>query len=625
MRNSQILSLSKLSALVLLVSLAVATATSVSDATEASKRPKCKRGYVVVKVNKKATCRRARSVFPKPRAGNRTLLAVKSALNIDRSDLRTRRGKRPRALPRRVLAAQKKGRRAMLRALPKLGAMLRGLEQRAGSSRSPRARAMAARRPCGGPGSTQPVSDTGHSGALGIQATMGPNGEQGGVMTITIDGITQQTTFTTCGSRFYYVAGCPKSNGEAATSGTGRFTSTTRTLQGGRLLSSQSTDWTYEDRLLGIVQDDAKLRYFDFTRKEHKLTVASGGVVQAGDATRTIRVNMPGGSSDVSHSRATMSGDPEAFKEDDLAASIKMAADEYREAENGGSFLHTDGWATFDRQRDPYCAKAEFSPAADTITVKKSQQYRLSVYAKGQDGGRATGARWTVMDPSNATFTPGSATGPSPSIDYTVSTSPSGDRVRVTLKFTSTAGVGKDSWTEPIGGAINHISGTFNSTYNVNGSILSTQGSATYDRQIPAVFDGASGTYFLTRGELTIVASGKDSAIPSCQMSGSKVVTLGDGNGTMDVMSTVLGGFDPPYTYFMNATPLGPSNVLEITRSNCANPSDNGPGVVVFQTPGLANQGGPQQSPDGIVYDGSMTDTQSVVTFTQSWSFRGSE
>jgi hypothetical protein len=615
----------KLFVLALLAALAVATAASVSDATtEASKRLKCKRGYVVVKVNKKASCRRMRSVFPKPKAGNRTLANLKAALNIDRSDLRTKRGKRPRALPRRVAAAQRKGRKAMLRALPKLGAMLRRLEQRAGTSRSRRVRA-SARRPCGGPGSTEPVSDTGHSGALGIQATLGPNGEEGGVMTLTVNGITQETTFVRCGSKFYYVPGCPKSNGDAGTTASGRFTSTTRTLEGRRLISSQYTDWTYDDRLLGKVMDDAKLRYFDFTRKEHKLTVASGGLVQAGDATRTVRVNMPSGSYDAARSSSAIDGDAASFREDDLAASIKMAIDEYREAENGGSFLHTDGWATFDRQRDPYCAKAEFSPAAEAITVKKSQQYQLSVYAKGQDGGRATGARWTVMDPSNATFTPGTATGPSPSVSYTVSSSPSGDRVRVTLKFTSTAGVGKDSWSEPIGGAINHISGTFNTTYNVNGSVLTATGNATYDRPIPAVYDGASGTYFLSSGEMTIVASGKDSAIPSCQMSGSKVVTLGDGNGTMDVTSTAFGSFDPPYTYFMNATPLGPGSVVEVTRSNCANPSDNGPGVVTFQTPGLANQGGPQQSADGIVYDGSWSTDQSPVTFTQSWSFRGRE
>ena len=65
--------------------------------------------------------------------------------------------------------------------------------------------------------------------------------------------------------------------------------------------------------------------------------------------------------------------------------------------------------------------------------------------------------------------------------------------------------------------------------------------------------------------------------------------------------------------------------MVEVTRSNCANPSDNGPGVVTFQTPGLANQGGPQQSADGIVYDGSWSTFQSPVTFTPSWSFRGRE
>src|SRR5262245_22960446 len=120
----------KLIPLALVAALAVATGSSVSDATtDASKRIKCKRGYVRVKVNKRQSCRRLRAVFPRPRAGNRTLIALQGALNVDRSDLRSKRGKRPRALPRRVVAAQKKGRKAMLRALPKLGALLRGLEQ----------------------------------------------------------------------------------------------------------------------------------------------------------------------------------------------------------------------------------------------------------------------------------------------------------------------------------------------------------------------------------------------------------------------------------------------------------------------------------------------------------------
>ena len=131
-----------------------------------------------------------------------------------------------------------------------------------------------------------------------------------------------------------------------------------------------------------------------------------------------------------------------------------MAIEEYKNAQNGGSFLHTDGWATENRRRDPYCAKAVFDPVSETVALSKGQAKTLSVYAKGDDGGRATGARWTVMDPTNAAFTPGSLSGAHPTINYTVSQSPSGDHVRVTLKFTSTAGVGKDTWTEPIGGAL---------------------------------------------------------------------------------------------------------------------------------------------------------------------------
>ena len=57
---------------------------------------------------------------------------------------------------------------------------------------------------------------------------------------------------------------------------------------------------------------------------------------------------MPSGNYDGPHSSANISGDPDVFHDDDLAASIKMAIQEYKEAENGGSFLHTDGWATYD-------------------------------------------------------------------------------------------------------------------------------------------------------------------------------------------------------------------------------------------------------------------------------------
>ena len=160
-------------------------------------------------------------------------------------------------------------------------------------------------------------------------------------------------TFVKCGNGTYYVLGCPKSNGDANTSSTGSLDVTERIMDGNTLIRQESTSWKYDDRLLGKVMEDAHLRYFDFKRKEEKLRVATGGFVQQGTATRTIRVNMPSGQYDVQHSSTSITGDADAFNADDLAASIKMAIEEYKDAENGGSFLHTDGWATENRQRDP--------------------------------------------------------------------------------------------------------------------------------------------------------------------------------------------------------------------------------------------------------------------------------
>jgi hypothetical protein len=305
------------------------------------------------------------------------------------------------------------------------------------------------------------VGDPGHSDGAGIQELLGPNGEEGAAITTPMMGFTFKMTFVKCGNGTYYVLGCPKSNGDAPTSSRNSLDVTQRIMDGNTLIRQESTSWKYDDRLLGKVMDDARLRHFDFVRTEEKLRVATGGFVQQGTATRKIRVTMPSGRYDVSHSSTSITGDAEAFNANDLAASIEMAIEEYKAAQNGGSFLHTDGWATENRQRDPYCAKAVFDPVTESVSLSNGEAKTVSVYAQGNDGGRAAGARWTVMDPSNAAFTPGSLSGANPTINYTVSQSPSGDHVRVTLKFTSTAGVGKDTWTQPIGALyLGEVTGT---------------------------------------------------------------------------------------------------------------------------------------------------------------------
>src|SRR4051795_5313654 len=83
----------------LTAALAITLATSVSDASTASSRAKkCTHGRVPVKVNKKSTCRPLRSVLPKPRAGDRTLIALRKALAVDVSTLKGRHGRRARKL-----------------------------------------------------------------------------------------------------------------------------------------------------------------------------------------------------------------------------------------------------------------------------------------------------------------------------------------------------------------------------------------------------------------------------------------------------------------------------------------------------------------------------------------------
>ena len=197
--------------------------------------------------------------------------------------------------------------------------------------------------------------------------------------------------------------------------------------------------------------EDAHLRYFDFKRKEQKLRVATGGFVQQGTATRTIRVNMPSGRYDVSHSSTSIIGDAEAFDADDLAASIKTGDRGIQECPERRQLPAHRRVGDREPPAGPVLREGRVRPGERDGGESNGQAKTVSVYAQGNDGGRAAGARWTVMDPTNAAFTPGSPSGANPTINYTVSTSPSGDHVRVTLKFTSTAGVGKDTWTQPIG------------------------------------------------------------------------------------------------------------------------------------------------------------------------------
>jgi hypothetical protein len=619
--------------LVLLAALGFATATSVSGAATGSKRLKCKGGKVLVKINKKQRCQALRKVVPKPKKGDRALINFRNGL-VDVTTLKGRRGKRVK-LPRRVAAGARVARKRFLRAIPKVIALMER-QSKSGAGRHARARGSAVN--CGGPGSAQPNGPPGSTDGLGLQGLQGPHGEVGGVLTVEIDGLRHQTTFIKCGSNFYYVSGCPKSNGEAPTQAKGRYTVTQRILRGNTLIHSSSTDATYEDKLLGKVEDTAKLKYFDFTRKEQSLTVASGGVVTGGTADRTVRVNMPSGSYDGRYTRVTINADPNTFKMQDLAASIEEAIQEYKWAENGGSFLHTYGWATFDRPEGTYCAKAIFGPASEAITLQKNQAATVAIHAQGEDGGTATGARWTLIDTTNALFSPTSVTNPSPAINYTVSGSPVGDRVRMTAKFTSTAGVGKDKWTEPIKDlpTVNHIEGTFSGTYKMpiqalgGDSVITWTGTARFDRSSPAIYGGASGVYFLGAGGYTLEASGYDgSGVTGCRQSGTKHIDftpMSSGSFTVNGVDLVS-YFNPPYNYGIQLAGVGPQTFM-VTLHDCPQGAQTMEGQqvpVIYFPPAIDTGDAVLVSDDGTRYQGERHQNALGVTTDQYWEFDGRE
>lgn len=398
---------------------------------------KCTHGRLLVKVNKRSHCRRLRAVLPRPKRGDARLIFMRAALNLDVSKLKHRRGKHPRSLRHGFGRAGRKARKAFLHALPRALKRIDKLPPRA----------TAARKGCGGPGSAEPVPGVGDAGDLSIQILRGRNGEEGALMKVKIDGLTFEYTFINCGNGIYFVPDCPAANGDVDSSSTTSFEVTTRVLERRRLISSQSVSTHVKDTLRGKVADDARLAYLDFKRVEDSLIIATGGVAERGEAIRVARVNMRTGAYDAANSSVTITGDAGAVRGDEFGAAVASAISDYRDAEVGGSFLHTDGWSTFDRKgRGGYCATAVFSPPSNTLRLRRNATGQLSVYAKASDGGKAAGARWTLQGQTNATFSPASAAAREPSVRYTVTTARAGGHIEVTVRFTSTAGVGVYTW-----------------------------------------------------------------------------------------------------------------------------------------------------------------------------------
>jgi hypothetical protein len=545
------------------------------------------------------------------------LAHLQEALKFDISKAGGRKGKRFRSPQSGFGAAGKRAQKKLLKALPKALALIERARGRVAgfSSLDP---GLATASACAARGAVDPV---GNVGGVGV----GIAGDNGGQMAFTTGGLTYRTRFADCGSRFLYVAGCPSAAGAANARMSQRYEITQEVLEGERVVSRQTTSVDTKVRVRGKVASDAKLDYIDVEVSEETFIVASGGVVRRGTTERQVRVNMRTGRYDPADASVVATGDAKLDSgETSFASAVKEAIDEFRAAESGGSFLHTDGWSTFNRQRGPYCAEPVFSPDSNTLKLRKGKTGKLSIYAKGEDGGRATGARWTLLNSENADFSPTSSQDAAPSISYTVNDAPKGGQVKVTVKFTSTAGVGEKTWTQPIEGGIQHITGTFSGhwegpSYEGGPNYhYEFTGTASFDRRptgaYPALFDLVSGSITESYSGVT---DPEDCCEPACKVDAHAKRTLGPSESNyFELGGSGSSHSDPPFAHIVYL--IDSPGEGEITYSECKYDFDEGtggwPGNFFGEV--LAGYG-----PDEFTFTGSHGAPEGKGEVT--WSFTG--
>jgi hypothetical protein len=567
---------------------------------------------VAVTVGKKTTCKPLAKAIPKPQAIDPRLGYLQEALKFDVSKLGGRKAKHTRTLQSGFGGAGRRAQKKLLRILPKGLAMLDRLRHAGAGSSALEPGPAVASRGCG----VGAAGPQGHTGG----GTIGTLGDRGGfIESPPINGLTVRVTFVSCGwVDTFIVPSCPKSDGSVDASGSGDFQATIEVREGDRVVSRNSSFFEDEAKAHGQVGPDAKLRSIDLEHSQSVLIVASGGVVVRGGVVRKVRIEMPAGSYDSAGAQVRFTGD--SLAADFGASAFSRTADgaikSFRQAETG--------WSSFGRST---CAEPVFSPGANTLKLKKGDQKQLGVHARARaEGGTATGAIWSLSAPTNADFAPMSSQDASPNVQYTVSKSPQGKQVTVTVKFTSTAGVGEGTWTQPIesSGEIHHLSGEFGGEYKGVPKPPYGRTEQVWNGTISLAGNLKEG-FELVSGSITVEVSGLDGTnLTLCQQ---------EGTGTIDLLGaglnlTTAGGGavpeEPPYNYLL--IDVTPSDPVVVHRFACHEKEqeegyEGSEGQVVPNTFFFVED----VSSDGIDFSGTEDESTGGYTYVVHWSLHGSE
>lgn len=530
----------------LLLALPAADATGAVRATDATKAKGCGGGKVAVTVGKRRTCKSLGKAFPRPKAVDLRISYLAEALGL-----------------RPAGGAAGRAQRKLLRALPKVFARIdRSGEGRAGSSAIARDSA-SCNAGVGGPSATV--------GGVTVSFS-GPNG---GVLEVDSGGRRVKVRYGICGSSSFRIPNCPTAAGgiDGAYESSGEvvievWEGTSRLVERGRV------QFESKAQARGSAGADAKLRHLDLEYVHEVFVVASGGLVERGRSERKVRIQMPGGKYDATGASVKVTGDASAVKQDGFERVAKEAIDSFQRAE--------PRWSSFERK--PYCAEASFAPASNTLKLRKGQTGQLALVARASTGGNATEARWTLAGAENADIVPGSSAAATPSFTYTVTNAPEKGTVRVTVRFTSTAGVGEATWTQPTeisrlpAGYSGLISG--DATYDAgelgSGNFLLATWAGTVKLQggatgAPPGFPGVpAGLYSLSSGSVSYSFKGN---VGNCDVAGSGSVGLTAGSGTS---LPVLQLFEAEGRSYRLEIPLPLTVIVSGAKANCVDSSQNG-------------------------------------------------
>ena len=569
----------------------------------AAKKKKCKGGRVRVKIGKHVTCRPARKVLPKPRAGDQRLIVTRAVVGGDFSRLRNRRGKRAPSLPKLVRKLGPRAPALLSRMTSRGVARLDALAVAAGP------RAFAAAAGCNGAqGAQQQSSFTSSDGGTSatVTATLGPDGAamvlelSGNGMTVTLD-----LDLGLCDPNELEAPQCPTAAGQLDGQIRYSLRVAVKVTRGTADVWSQAVEVKRKTRLQGFTEVDAKLDQLDVDDVETS-TVALGGGMRGfppiSIRTRIARhtqVDMRSGSYEpgrsdiqVSVDTAGLGGPDRAEVEDGLAERGRAAADnQFRAIVDkaiAGYRSRETAWQTPKK-----CAQLRFSPAPNTVRLRRSQQGSFTATAIAKQDGNPSELDARLSSPVNATFSPARAGGQRARFEYRV-TGTARDRVKATIRATSKAGVDEETWQQPVdvpaplptryGGTVSGT-GVYDATELGTGNSLRGTWSATFMALKAAMppFPGSTMVnYQLLSGSLHYNFTGH---VGDCEVAGSGSIDLGAQPDLQGV--AVLAVFDEVPRRYQLQLPMPLSGKVTGTKSDCEDPDDEGDDFDWFVAAGL--------------------------------------